>query len=203
MHWLEKALVLLTAETADLRELATMADGDPRTFYLGVDPARLDTRGQNLSGMLFGKGEEIVPSSVDEVGDFLTRVYRAKRKEERVALLLRQLLVTTSSGRPELLRRYPRSTAFEATASQRLKRVLDSAPASPLEFEADVANVAASLFKPLVMEGRGLFLYFLALHTSQSATMRNFVKRRLSRTTSHHILRYDEEIRRALKNSEQ
>ena len=52
-HWLDTVVVLLTSETANLRELALLAGGDPRTFYLGVDTQRIDFFGQNIEGMSF------------------------------------------------------------------------------------------------------------------------------------------------------
>lgn len=53
-HWLDKVVALLQAETADLRELAIIAGGNPKTFYRGaslddVDLSDQDVRGMNLS----------------------------------------------------------------------------------------------------------------------------------------------------------
>ena len=52
-HWTSKIIDLLEADTADLRELAIIAGGDPKTFYLGVDMRGVDVRGQDLRGMVF------------------------------------------------------------------------------------------------------------------------------------------------------
>jgi len=52
-HWLEKALHLIEADTHDLRELAILAGGDPRTFYLDTSLDGADLRGQDLRGMKF------------------------------------------------------------------------------------------------------------------------------------------------------
>jgi len=43
---------VLTADTADLRELALIANADPRTLYIGTSLDGVDLRGQDLRGML-------------------------------------------------------------------------------------------------------------------------------------------------------
>jgi hypothetical protein len=52
-HWLSKVVDLLQVETADLRELATLAGGNPKTFYRGARLNGVDLTGQDLSGMEF------------------------------------------------------------------------------------------------------------------------------------------------------
>lgn len=43
---------ILQAETGDLRVLAELAGGDPRTFYIGTSLSGADVRGQDLRGMI-------------------------------------------------------------------------------------------------------------------------------------------------------
>ena len=60
-HWLDKVIVLLEADTSSLRELALLAGGDPRSFYLGSKMEDVDWSNQDLQGMLFtprGQGIE-------------------------------------------------------------------------------------------------------------------------------------------------
>jgi hypothetical protein len=52
-HWLSKVIELLQVETADLRELARLAGGNPKTFYRGARLDGVDLRGQDLRGMQF------------------------------------------------------------------------------------------------------------------------------------------------------
>jgi squalene synthase HpnC len=52
-HWLDKVVTLLQSETSDLRELARIAGGDPRTFYRGANMNGSDFCGQDLRGMEF------------------------------------------------------------------------------------------------------------------------------------------------------
>jgi signal transduction histidine kinase len=73
-HWLETVVVLLTAETADLRKLALIAGGDPRTFYVGVRSDRIDFSGQDVSGMEFDdpiseNRQPTVTSLTDPIGE--------------------------------------------------------------------------------------------------------------------------------------
>lgn len=61
-HWMDKVVVLLTANTSDLRELATIAGGNPRTFYRGINPEDLEfTEHDDIKGMEFG---EIAESAI-------------------------------------------------------------------------------------------------------------------------------------------
>lgn len=51
-NWIATIARILCAQTADLRELALIAKGDPRTFYIGTSLDGVDLRGQDLRGML-------------------------------------------------------------------------------------------------------------------------------------------------------
>lgn len=52
-HWLEDIEAVFRAPTGDLRQLAIVAGGDPRTFYIGTDLTGVDISGQDLRGMKF------------------------------------------------------------------------------------------------------------------------------------------------------
>src|SRR5258708_6117460 len=55
-HWMDKVVDLLTTGTADLRQLALLAGGDPRTFYRGINLKDLElTKQGDLWGMQFGE----------------------------------------------------------------------------------------------------------------------------------------------------
>ena len=56
-HWLNGVLDLLNAETTNLRELAKLANADPRTFYLGANLEGVNISGQDLRGMRFSEAE--------------------------------------------------------------------------------------------------------------------------------------------------
>lgn len=52
-HWLDTVIKIIMADTDNLRELATIAGGDPRNFYIGTKMDGADVKGQNLTGMKF------------------------------------------------------------------------------------------------------------------------------------------------------
>jgi hypothetical protein len=65
---------ILTASTGDLRELAEMAGGDPRSFYVGTSLDGADLRGQDLRGMILpgldlGRVQHDVETRVDDEPD--------------------------------------------------------------------------------------------------------------------------------------
>lgn len=103
-HWLDKVVSLLQAETADLRELAQIAGGDPRIFYRGINPAELDLANQDIQGMEFsstidqsthiGQLELQLLSEADQqtARNTVIRIKTARRQEERAALLLAEFL---------------------------------------------------------------------------------------------------------------
>jgi Protein of unknown function (DUF3298) len=58
-HWADKVVALLNATTADLRELALLAGGDPKTFYRGIKVGDLElTEQDDIRGMEFGETTE-------------------------------------------------------------------------------------------------------------------------------------------------
>jgi hypothetical protein len=52
-HWLQKVIKLFKSESVNLRDLAKLAGGDPRTFYIGANLDGADLSGQDLRGMTF------------------------------------------------------------------------------------------------------------------------------------------------------
>ncbi len=50
-HWLDKLWLISDSRSIDLKQMATMLDADPRTFYRGQDLTSCDLRGQDLSEM--------------------------------------------------------------------------------------------------------------------------------------------------------
>lgn len=50
-HWLSLVVTLLESNSSDLRELARIAGGNPKDFYLGTDLSGVDVRGHDLRGV--------------------------------------------------------------------------------------------------------------------------------------------------------
>jgi hypothetical protein len=127
-HWLDKVIELLLAPTANLRELAHLAGRDPENFYLGVDVGKLELEGQDISGLNFSPRESAVhaPSSSFWTLDRVHTIKAARRQEERLVLLLDEIIKDRSSG-ADLLRLYAADKAKYATlALQKLIFALDS-----------------------------------------------------------------------------
>jgi hypothetical protein len=87
-HWLDIVVKILTAETTNLRELAEMANGDPKTFYVGVNLDDVDFSGQDVTGMHFTITDP-------------TRIRRDKRTkfDPEYSALFREGLGDAGSGR--------------------------------------------------------------------------------------------------------
>jgi hypothetical protein len=64
-HWLSRVEEVLSADTADLRQLAEIAGCDPRTFYVGQDLSECDLAGQDLRCMDLS-GSNINISNLDD-----------------------------------------------------------------------------------------------------------------------------------------
>ena len=111
IHWLQKIITILETETADLRELARIAGGNPKTFYRGINLEDLDVKDQNLEGMEFSThltGDEIRSTQLDfdifsqanasSAKQLAHEIRGTKRQEERSALLLAHFLKNRSRG---------------------------------------------------------------------------------------------------------
>jgi signal transduction histidine kinase len=94
-HWLETVVTLLTANTADLRELALIAGGDPATFYLGVDVSKIDFSGQDIRGMEF--------SAPANSNTELVRAAKKLEEEKQEALTARDAAVRSDRAKSHFI----------------------------------------------------------------------------------------------------
>jgi hypothetical protein len=128
-HWLDKVITLLVAPTANLRELAILAGADPATFYVGTDIGKLDLAGQDIDGMKFSSGDvasdavQLVlrlksPEQLQHVSQIVQRIKSAPRQEERIVLLLDEI-VRDRSAADALLHCYATDKAKYAAAALR------------------------------------------------------------------------------------
>ena len=108
-HWLDMVVILLQAPTANLRELAHLAGADPRNFYVGVDVQSLDLTDQDTKGMSFSSVEgqeeqeqqgptvsELIYEGIARVVDATRAIRRSTRQEERIVLLLDEIIKNRS-----------------------------------------------------------------------------------------------------------
>jgi hypothetical protein len=168
-HWLEKVIALLKAETADLRELAYLAGGDPKVFYKGIDLHQLDTEGQNLEGMEFSptaSGSTADFPSLGPVGEIAFGIKRAKRQEERVAMILAELLKDRNRGR-EIISQYTKDKAAGANgAIEVLSDILRDEESGKEWSNLRIARKVSGVFRRSE-DKRPILTYYLAkyLHT--------------------------------------
>lgn len=194
-HWLDKVLELLSAETADLKELASIAGADHRTFYIGIDPQSLDLDGQDIEGIVFS---EEATFEGEQRQRFLRQIYAAKRQEERVVLLLKELLDGLSS-RDEIAKAFPATTRFEKRGIQEMRRQAGLFDATSRSGKIIAITTMANRFYQLSFtERKGLLLYFFAKHLGYVPQIREFVERKLSKSVSGHVLSFESEIQQAL-----
>jgi hypothetical protein len=193
-YWLEKVLVLLNADTSDLRELARLAGGDPKTFYRGVDPSRIDAEGQNLEGMEFSSPTEIdIVDTNYQSGPFplyirpqeaATRIRRARRQEERAALLLAELLRDRSRGR-EILDQYANDKAACANGVIKvLNQVLRDEAAGKPRTELQIARKVSGVFAR-AEDKRHIVTYYLAKHLHHYPEIREWLRPKSIHKLSH------------------
>ncbi|MBI3705248.1 MAG: hypothetical protein HY244_15735 [Rhizobiales bacterium] len=175
-HWLEKVITLLQSDTSDLRELARIAGGNPRTFYREIKLEDIDVTGQNLEGMEFsGKlppsaiGENQLafdlPSDTKELppGQMARKIRGARRQEERAVLLLSEFLRDRSRGM-QIIESYAHDTAQLTNSVLRVLTEIGQKEAQGKRFtNLQIARKVSGRFARTV-EKRGILSYYLARH---------------------------------------
>lgn len=189
-HWLDRVILLLRANTANLRELARIAGADPRTFYRGIDPAHLDLTGQNIEGMEFSpptrasrlEGEqlqldldfrphELRPEQVAHV------IKRAPRQEERATLLLAEFLQDRSRGM-KILKSYVRDKAQLTNDVVQLLIEIQSLEATGKRFSnLQIARRVSGRFAK-AEDKRVVLAYFFARHLRTYPEIINWLRRK-------------------------
>lgn len=187
-HWLDKVIVLLSADTADLRELALIAGGDPRTFYHGVDPGRLELEEQDLRGIEF---KRITREHVKDI-------HNSKSKEERLALLLDSILHNRSEGL-RIIEAYADDNSIYANKSlDELKKALIAESETG---KADNLALVRAVRRPLAHQlgdSRANLIYYFVKHLSKYPDIKAYLVKSYANTSSEDIDRYRSEIERHL-----
>ena len=169
-HWLDKVLVLLQARTSNLKELARIAGSDHRTFYIGIDVESLDLQNQDISEMRFSQeptvsADQMEYDSLRSIGvdlpDLVDRIKAAPRQEERIVLLLREVM-KHRDGALNLLDAYGADKAKQATEALRILRIkLSEDPHGPTNLQ--LARTVSGLFSKSP-KGRTALTYFMLKH---------------------------------------
>ena len=208
-HWLDKVLLLLSAPTADLRELARLVDEDPRTFYRGIDAADLEVDDQDVADIEFGQidssfsyaaNDNYAPGSPRalETQNVIKMVRSIGRQEERVALTLDLMLKDRALGFALLQESENRGSKFENYAIEQIQASLPSHIAS-INDQAAVASLVSKFFTYTFPMNRGRLLFFLARHLSKYPVVNKAIKRSLDRTASMFVEEYRTKINDLLR----
>lgn len=207
-HWLDRVVLILTSETADLRALAKIAGADPRTFYRGIRREDLELDGQNIEGMEFA-GENATERPADEVKtserftpadevQFVAGIHAASPKEERVARLVEALLLFPEDFE-KILDACPHFSMFEARAVTSLRTCIRSSrKLSRDRYDAAIARAMSALFNYAINDARGKFMLALASHCGSTRAIRELIEAKLDKTYSYRLLAYEKQIRAAL-----
>ena len=189
-HWLDKIITLLQAETSDLRELACIAGGDPRTFYRGIDPADLDLTGQNIEGMEFSSPAhqdehptaqlelELVSKNEEHLPEHRAiRIKLAPRQEERAALLLAEFLQNRSRAM-QIIDSYTNDKAQITNSVLNVLREIHLNEAAGKRFSnLQIARKVSGRFGR-AEDKRSVFAYFLAKHLGTYHELRPWLRGR-------------------------
>lgn len=170
-HWLDTVVTLLCADTSDLRELAKIAGRDPKTFYIGVDFAKLETSNQDLRGIALS----------NFVIHRLSKIRDTRRAEERVALLLDSILYNQKDGLKVLSDYEANQTIREYRLVEILRSLLEDSPGFTRNSRVinrffRGRNYSDEQMKAVLLVDAVRQLYSRALPTSRDALFYNMAK---------------------------
>jgi hypothetical protein len=183
-HWLEKVVELLNANTADLRELAIIAGGNPKNFYHGIDPDELDLVGQDIDGIEFE----------NKTADEITEIRSKRSKEERIVLLLDRILQSRTES-VQIIDNYVDNSIYANMALVEIRKEL----LREVVTGRKVKNVSLirALRRPLnhqLADSRVNLMYYMSKHLSKYPDIRMYLQRSYRRYTSERIDRYRPDI---------
>jgi hypothetical protein len=220
VHWLDKIVALMRADTADLRELARIAGGNPKTFYRGIKLEDLDLDGQNVEGMEFGSPTTdgflglLIDISKDEslfvsIDDLINAIRKIGRQEERLVLLLKLILENRNLG-AWIIETYGLDKAkYARRALADLRKTLEDENAQMSLFETiPIKRVSEDILVHIIQhpfsrgmpDSRAAILYFMTMHLSGYPKINDFLRSRLQSTHSIFLDSYRKEMEKSLDN---
>lgn len=185
-HWLAKIITLFEADTADLRELARLAGGNPEIFYRGIKLDELDIEGQNLEGMEFlppekpatgdQKAFDLGPHEQNLIPSHMAqKIKGARRQEERAAMLLAEFLRDRSRGM-QIIDSYARDKAnLTHSVLSVLRKIREEELAGKPRTNLYIARSVSGRFARTI-EKRGILTYYFAKHLSSYPEIKAWLK---------------------------
>jgi len=228
-HWLTKVIELIQADTADLRQLARLAGGDPETFYVGTNLDGADIRGQDLRGMKFTglenadvKQDEntLVDSAspVESIAESAQLIAIYGRQEDRLAILMDRLLSSPGEALNLLTTYRPRAKleqmiVAELTASlsrrphttEGWQSILPDFLVRENEKQAVIGAIANAIdfaLRNTFPTHRGTQLLSFAQHLSKYELVRTILKRRLAETRSVYVEQHRANVQELIQRAE-
>lgn len=186
-HWLDKVITILDAETSNLRELARLAGGDPRTFYKGINIEKLDLTGQDIEGMEFSEENFDIQREQAElelhvhqqnwpVEQVVHSIRRVRRQEERAALILAEFLNDRSRA-ADILQRYRYDSAMNVRdVIRRLEEILQDEIYGKKRSDLYIARRVSGAFARTDANKRHLLTYFIAKYLSYRPDIRRWLR---------------------------
>ncbi len=184
-------VTLIESDTSDLRELCRIAGGDPATFYRGTDINDLD---------LSETDREFLQNA--QISDAISRVKRAVRQEERVALLIEQILENREIGLCALLQYSGERAKFAQHASSLIRQSFNSREKDSSNDFLTAAALVRRLFTDVFPYNTGTLLFYLAKHLGKYPQVNTAIRATLARTGSMFVEQWRDEIEKALKEAE-
>ena len=176
-------------QTADLRELARIAGGDPRTFYRGISLDDLDLGGQNIDGMEFLSSPNTVASGLqldldlylvddERQPQHLALSIKAKRRqEERAAILWAGFLKDRMRGML-IIERYKKDKAALTNAVLDTLRTVWEQEAQGRRFsDLQIARKASGCFAKSE-DKRAFVAFYFAKHLRLTFEIRQWLRER-------------------------
>lgn len=196
-HWLDKVIVLLEAETADLRELARIAGANPETFYRGIDLHDLELSGQNIEGMEFSSpphrqnitGYQLdldiyLPDDIHRPENAAARIKSASRQEQRAAMLLGEFLRDRSRAL-QIIEKYTNDKARLTNSVLNVLREVWMKEVEGKKFtDLQIARKVSGCFSK-AEDKRAILAYYLAKHLPLTSEIKEWLREKSVGKLSH------------------
>ena len=187
-HWLDKVVVLLQAETADLRELARIAGANPKTFYRGIDLKDLDLDGQDIEGMEFSSpphrqditGYQLdldlyFPDDIHRPENAAARIKSMPRQEQRAAMFLGEFLRNRSRAL-QIIEKYTNDKAQLTNSVLNVLRDIWIKELQGKKFtDLQIARKASGCFSK-AEDKRAILAYHFAKHLPLTLEIRKWLR---------------------------
>lgn len=200
-------LVLLQSDTADLKELARIANRDPRYFYRGIDPSNLELSGQDIEGIEFSADDselkqEMSRFSIEDVLEKGKKIGQIKRSEERVVLLMLLIFENPKLAHAVLssISEKRSKSAAAAIAELRLqmqKHYYETEPIDRVLLVRAVRRHYAHTFP----DSRAALFYYFVMYLSEFSDVKDYLRKSWAKSHSYAFDRYQEEINVRLHQS--